>query len=100
MTEGAEVAAASRVVVAMLEVAREQGVSKRRLAIQMILRGGLMLGAAKFRKEARWRGTSSGGRRALPLIIGLPGFLPPFAGLEGGAAFSGWSRRLPSAPHQ
>jgi hypothetical protein len=52
MTEGAEVAAASRVVVAMLEVAREQGVSKRRLAIQMILdagRGGVSEGGAVAR---------------------------------------------------
>ena len=43
-----EVAAASRSVVTMIEVAREQGVSQRRLAIQMILQAGLMLGAKTF----------------------------------------------------
>ena len=47
-----EVAAASRSVVAMIEVAREQGVSQRRPAIQMILQAGLMLGAKTFRREA------------------------------------------------
>jgi hypothetical protein len=47
-----EVAAASRSVVTMIEVAREQGVSQRRLAIQMILQAGLMLGAKTFRREA------------------------------------------------
>jgi hypothetical protein len=50
--ESRDVQVASRAVVAMIELAREQGVSGKRLAIQMILRAGLLMGSEEFRREA------------------------------------------------